>query len=261
MKTNSMNKNDQANILAANLVNPLYRKYVAQRGDNLCQFVTLLNYQVEKFGRPSLRYHSKRFWEIAQQCGGTLDEAIINIKPAADYLRLRLIDGPVFKLIHRFEQYLISNLNNGIMVSFKIWPPIKCTGHCFLITHYFKETGLFRVINSGLLSSNLIELVPFYELVKECYYKNQIYAIYNDKESTTHGLLDTILQTKLIVPKGSPRLKTEKKYIQYARKQRKDRLNERIDAIYKKIDGTDLNDSEKKEVLFKNVFKLMKKYY
>ena len=258
MKNSDSKNSHPAIAMASNLINPLRKKYVDQEGDSLCQFVTLLNYQVEKFGRASLRYHSKRFWEIAELCGGGKSKGIQNIKPAADFLGLRLVDGPVFKSIHRFEQHLISNLNKGVMVSFKIWPQIKCTGHCFLITHYFKETGLFRVINSGLLSNNLIELVPFYELVKECYYSNQQYAIYNNKEGTTHGLLDTIMQTKLIVPKGSPKLKTEKKYIQYTRKRKADRLNMRKDAIMKKFDEADPNDFDKKDMLLKKLYKLIK---
>lgn len=214
MNNNTLINSRQFAVSKANRINPLRKKYISQEGDRLCQFVALLNYQVEKFGRTTVKYHSKRFWSITRMCGGDKNKGIANIKPAADYLGLRMVDIPVFKSIERFKKYLISNLNNEVMVSFKIWPQIECPGHCFLITHYCKDTGLFRVINAGLLSNDLIELVPFYELVRECYYNNQQYSIYNAKEGTTDGLLNTILLTKLIVPIESPKLSIEKGQVQ-----------------------------------------------
>ncbi len=172
--------------------------YVDQGTDCTCQIATLLNYCIENGLEERVQYNSRKFWQLAKKCGSDRNNPVADIRPVTEFLQLKLLSIPAFRLMPRFEKYLRTSLKNGLMFSFRYWPPADEMGHNFLITHYDPQSKLFRTIDSGLGKGQLVEWLSFKLLMQNCYRPE--FGIYNVEEGTYYGANNTVTNTKAIIP-------------------------------------------------------------
>lgn len=140
-------------------------KYILQTvGDGSCSLVTLLNFCVFKNGKLPIKYRSKEYMELLEECSG-LAGPILYIKPALDKLKLRYENCPKFRSMKKLKIWLNDNLLIGNQISFCMGHP-RFNLHSILITNYYKTTNKYKVFNAQLYTkTNTIEYLTFKEIL------------------------------------------------------------------------------------------------
>lgn len=131
--------------------------FILQKKDGACQLITLMNACIHKNGKSSMRYKSKRFLKLLDECGGS-HGAIININPALKELNVSFGTNRC-RTKKGLKEWIIRKLKKGFIIDFTMMHP-RWNLHSVLIVGYdhfwnitkTRKYEAFTVINSQLLT-------------------------------------------------------------------------------------------------------------
>lgn len=156
---------DNFDVLEAEILvkNVNEKDYIKQYDDYACQLITLINACIYKTGKSPLKYKSKKFYDLIEECCGCDNTAPPrDIDPALKKLNLELIYSNR-KTLSALKKWIINNVEKGEVIDFCL---MREKGlHSCLIVGYNKELKSFKVINALLnTKENAVEYLTWGQL-------------------------------------------------------------------------------------------------
>ncbi len=185
-----------------------HRKYILQKQDFSCAFITLLNFHIHKTGKTPIRYNTKRYWNFLKEHDGK-NGACLELDQLAERIGLKYIDCPKFKSLGRFKSWLIQMLKERKLIDLAFYNRNGTGGlHSTLVVSYNSVFNSFKCINAQLnTNESPIEYLTFEQLMDTCYFndtdniKTRYAPYFNRKENSSLMALCCINNTKVVTIK------------------------------------------------------------